>query len=793
MRLFFAVVILLIFNGLMAQIKVVNSFLQPIEGVQLFKNSTYINISDEEGVISVDTSSIKNDSWMLLHANYYPKTITKKSFENGNTFILNGKTNSFTPIIITPRGGPRISVDIVAEVDVLKPADIALFQPQTSADMLNINQKVYVQKSQQGGGSPMIRGFATNRILLVVDGVRMNTAIFRAGNVQNVLSLDPFSIASSEVLFGPASQFYGSDAIGGVLSFNTKESPFSDSVTSYGGNVNLRFSSANREGTWHFDYGVGTKRFSSLTSLSFSSFGDLTMGSNGSNEYLRPDYVIYRPEKGDTLIENPNPENQVFSGYRQINLMQKFAFKLSKNETLRYGIHWSNTSNIPRYDRLILRSNTGLVNGDWYYGPQQWLMNNLSYTNLKKTKYSDRLQVTLAQQSFEESRNDRKFGSTDLRQRTENLLALSLNSDVQKRLSQNLELSYGAEYIYNGVKSTASILDISQGTTSPTSTRYPDGSIWDSEGVYVNLLKKWNIRHTSEGGIRYNRVSTQGTFDTLYNQLPIDRFNNANQAVTGSISHLLKIKKGKVGAILSTAFKSPNIDDISKVFDSNPGFVTVPNPNLKPEYAYNAELNGEYLFANKLKFSGSIFYTHLLDALTTASSTLNGQDSIMYDGQLSEVQTLVNQEFATVYGAQLSLLFEINPLLSLKSSYTLLQSNASNGEPIRHITPNFGGTSLTYLLKKGQLIAYANYNQAFSNSQFTINELEDSHLYAKDANGLAYTPAWAIFNIRFIYPITAKIKANIALENILDKRYRPYSSGITAPGRNFMFSIQAEL
>ena len=792
MRIFSAVVILLLYTGLKAQIKVVNSILQPIAGVQLFENSNYLGISDDAGVLYVDTASIKGDSWMLIHTNYHPKKIIRKSFANGTTFILNRKTTSFTPIIITPRYGQRITSDIVAEVDVLQPADIELFQPQTAADMININQKVYVQKSQQGGGSPIIRGFATNRILLVVDGVRMNTAIFRTGNVQNVLSIDPFSIATSEVLFGPASQFYGSDAIGGVLSFHTKQTPFSDSTT-HGGNVNIRFSSASREGTWHFDYGLGTKRFSSFTSLSFSNFGDLKMGKNGPDEYLRPDFIVYRKVDGDTLITNPNPNQQVFSGYRQINLMQKFVFKLSKHETIKYGIHWSNTSNIPRYDRLILREGNALKNGDWYYGPQQWFMNNVSYTNKKRTPLSDNIQITLAQQSFEESRNDRRFGTTLLRQRTEKLLALSANVDIQKRLTRKMELSYGAEYIHNGLRSQASILDITNGTTSPTSTRYPDGSRWESVGTYMNLLKKWNVRHTTEGGVRYNRVSTQGTFNTAYNQLPVDHYNNTNQAITGSVSHLIKIRNGNIGTILSTAFKSPNIDDITKVFDSNPGFVTVPNPSLKPEYAYNAEINGEYLFANKIKFSGSLFYTYLTNALTIAASQLNGQDSIVYDGEMSKVQKLVNQNYAAVYGAQLSMLYEISPVVSLKSSYTILQSNASSGEPIRHITPNFGGTSLICSFTKGQLVAYATYNQEFKNSEFTMNEQEDEHLYAKDANGLPYSPAWAIFNLRYVYPITAKININVAVENIRDKRYRPYSSGITAPGRNFIFSIHAQL
>ncbi len=792
MRLIISFIFLLLIQALFAQIKVVNSSLQPIAGVQLFGENRYLGISNDEGVIYIDTASIKSNTWKLSHTNFHTKTFTRNVLKIGSTFMLSHKTNSFSPVIITPRRGKRLTSDIAVHVDVINPKDIGIFQPQTSADMLTINNKVYIQKSQQGGGSPMIRGFATNRILLVVDGVRMNTAIFRAGNVQNVLSIDPFSIASSEVIFGPASQFYGSDAIGGVLSFSTKNIDFGDSMT-HGGNITARYGSANNAGTWHFDYGFSNKQISSLTSISFSSFGDLKMGSNGPADYLRPDYVIHRPHKGDTLVTNNDPEIQQFSAYRQLNLMQKFAYKLSKYETLKYGLHWSSTSNNPRYDRLLLRDSNGLTNGDWYYGPQQWLMNNLSYENIRETKWSDGMKIIVAQQSFEESRNDRKFGQNELRQRTENLLALSANIDVQKRLNNRLNLSYGLEYIHNGLKSSGNILDISTEISTATSTRYPDGASWNSEGLYLNLLKKWNPRHSTEGGIRLNRVSTKGEFDTSFYQLPINHYKNTNKAITGSVSHIMKLHQGFIGALLSTAFKSPNIDDIAKVFDSNPGFVTVPNPNLKPEYAYNAEINGEYLFSNSIKLNTSLFFTYLDNALTTAETTLNGSDSLLYDNQLSRVQTLQNQDFASVYGLQVSLLFEINQTLKLESTYTLLQSNASDGEPIRHITPNFGGSSLIYTMKKGQLVAYAQYNQEFSNAQFTINEREDKHLYTRDKQGLPYSPAWAIFNVRFVYPITSNIAANVALENVMDKRYRPYGSGITAPGRNIIFSIQAQL
>src|SRR5687767_5167273 len=126
--------------------------------------------------------------------------------------------------------------------------------PQTAADLLGQTGMVFIQKSQLGGGSPMIRGFATNRVLLVVDGVRMNNAIYRSGNLQNIISIDALSTESAEVIFGPGSLIYGSDAIGGVMDFHTLEPRFSkDTQMLVKGSTLGRYSTANKEKTIHAD------------------------------------------------------------------------------------------------------------------------------------------------------------------------------------------------------------------------------------------------------------------------------------------------------------------------------------------------------------------------------------------------------------------------------------------------------------------------------------------------------------------------------------------------------------
>ena len=229
-------------------------------------------------------------------------------------------------IVVSANRFKQHSVDIPAKITPITKKEIALQNPQTAADLLTISGKVFMQKSQQGGGSPMIRGFATNRLLYAIDGIRMNTAIFRGGNIQNVISLDPFATESTEVLFGPGSVMYGSDAIGGVMSFQTLTPQFSSEEKAFvTGSAVTRYSSANNEKTGHFDVNVGWKKWASVTSISSNDFGDLRMGSHGPDEYLRPFYV-QRQNGVDVVVTNDDPLVQKPTAYSQINLMQKVRF-----------------------------------------------------------------------------------------------------------------------------------------------------------------------------------------------------------------------------------------------------------------------------------------------------------------------------------------------------------------------------------------------------------------------------------------------------------------------------------
>ncbi|MFM1875818.1 MAG: hypothetical protein RL266_1555, partial [Bacteroidota bacterium] len=177
--------------------------------------------TDDKG--QADISAFKEAEKIEIRSLGYQTLLKSYAELQASSFELQlASTNiSLDAVVVSATRWNQESRDIPSKITTISPREAALQNPQTAADLLTVSGKVFMQKSQQGGGSPMIRGFATNRLLYTVDGVRMNTAIFRGGNIQNVISLDPFAIESTEVFFGAGSVIYGSDAIGGVMSFRT--------------------------------------------------------------------------------------------------------------------------------------------------------------------------------------------------------------------------------------------------------------------------------------------------------------------------------------------------------------------------------------------------------------------------------------------------------------------------------------------------------------------------------------------------------------------------------------------
>jgi len=770
---------------------------QPLPMVTIIsQNPTLTAITDAKG--QADVAAFQHTDSIYFHLTGFKSEVFTYAQLKAKQFRLFFSENNITldAVVVSGTRWQQEKKEVPGKITTISPKEVMLQNPQTAADLLGLSGEVFIQKSQLGGGSPMIRGFATNRVLLTVDGVRMNTAIFRSGNLQNAISLDPFATEKTEVLFGPGSVMYGSDAIAGVMSFYTLTTKLaSGDKPLFTGSAVSRWSSANAEKTGHFDFNIGLKKWAFVTSATYTDYDDLKMGANGPEEYLRPDYVETINGE-DRMIANPDPQVQVYTGYNQLNLMQKIRFSPGKDWDFNYGFHYSTTSENPRYDRLLRYRNETLRSAEWYYGPQEWLMNNLNVTRTSNNKAFDKLRINLAHQFFKESRHDRDFGKPTKYNRTEKVNAYSVNLDLEKSLGEKHLLLYGAEAIYNKVNSTGTDENITTGQLVPGPARYPDGSDWSSYAAFITYRYKASEQLSVQAGTRYNHFLLNAAFDNTFYPFPFTAANINAGALTGSVGMVYSPgPTWQLSTNLSTGFRSPNVDDIGKIFESTPGSVIIPNPDLRSEYVYNADVGIAKTFGSSFKVDATAFYTYLDDALVRRNFTLNGQDSIMYDGELSQVQSIQNAANAQVWGIQAGLELKLGSGFGLSSRFNYQKGTEEldNGEqaPLRHAAPWFGITRLTYTANRFKADLYAVYNGEVSNAELAPEEQGKDYMYASDDNGRPYSPAWTTLNFKALYNITDYLVVSAGLENITDYRYRPYSSGIVAPGRNLVLSLRA--
>lgn len=773
----------------------------PISGVTIYNSEKSKSvITDIDGYTTL--SQFDDNETIFFQNLLYQKLKTSKAEIASNNFIvyLTQNVEGLNEVVVSASKFEQSKRDIPQKVISFDAEKIQFSNPQTSADLLENTGNIYVQKSQLGGGSPMIRGFSTNRLLITVDGVRMNNAIFRGGNLQNVISIDPFSIQNTEVNLGAGSVVYGSDAIGGVMSFYTKKPQlsYSDSLF-FKANAVARYATANSEKTGHLDLNFGLKKWAFLTSVSYTDFDDLRMGAHGPDEYIRPEYVETINGE-DLIVANDEPLVQKPTGYNQINLLQKIKFQPEDNQSFDLGLYYTETSEYSRYDRLIRYRGDNLRSAEWNYGPQRWFMANLQYTKLSSnSSFYDKIQTNVAFQNFQESRIDRDFQSVERNTTEESVNAISFNLDLEKQLGSKTELFYGVEYVYNKINSEGNTYNIETNETANVVSRYPDGSDWQSMAAYSSLKYKPNPKFVFQTGVRYNHIISNADFteNNQFLNLPFNESKINAGAFTGTagISWIPnETIQWKLNA--SSAFRAPNMDDIGKVFDSEPGSVVVPNNNLKPEYAYGGELGLNLNFDQTFIIDLSTYYTYLDNALVRRDFNINGETEIEYNGELSNVQAIQNASKAWIYGFEAGAQLNFSEKFKLTTQYNIIGgTEEDNGieVPVRHAAPNFGNTHLVWQNDKLQLDAFAVYNNELSFNQLAPSESEKDYIYALDANGNPYSPSWYTLNLRTKYKITDAATLIASLENITDQRYKTYSSGIASAGRNVILSLMYTL
>ncbi|MBK7966941.1 MAG: TonB-dependent receptor [Bacteroidetes bacterium] len=699
-------------------------------------------------------------------------------------------TNSLNEVIISANKSEETRRTISQQVQLIDSKQISLAQAQTTAELLSNRAGIFVQKSQMGGGSPVLRGFEANRILLVIDGVRQNNLIYRDGHLQNILSIDNNSLDRVEVLFGPSSTMYGSDALGGVVHLYTKAPQFAmgENKSLIKVNAFTRFGSANDEFTGHFDLNVGGTKFAAFTSFTHSTFDDLRGGTNQNPFYdgvypERP-YYVDRINGVDSLVKNADRYLQVQSGYSQFDLVQKFVFKSSEKVSHGLNLQYSTSSNIPRYDHLTDLDSSGFLNAEYYYGPQERLMTAYDMNYASGDGFFNKIHVGLSFQKIQESRNQRLFKSDNLQSRTEDVNVIGCAFDML-HIDGSHSMHFGLDGQFNSLKSTAVERNIVNGTTQSLDTRYPDGdNTMNSAAVYFSHSWKINDQVTLNDGFRVGMTTLHSTFkDTTFFKFPFKEMNQEHLVYSGSVG-LIHVPNDdlKFSILLSTGFRAPNVDDLSKVFQSTLGSIVVPNEDLDPEQTINTEIGITKIYNGVSSWENTLYYTQFYNAIITDKFQYQGQDSIFYNGALSQVTANQNKGKAYIYGFSSSFRTRLmeNLICSFSMNYTYGRVKTDSTDvPLGSIPPMNMRLGFNYSNANFSSDFFLNFNAAKKLKDYSLNA-EDNPEYAT-ADGM---PAWFTINWRVSYQVHKLITIQVGIDNIFDTQYRTFASGINEPGRN---------
>ena len=790
----------------------------------LIPNVTAYNLQQTKSILSnfdglLNLSGFKKSDTIIFSHISYEKLIIPLNEISQTVLYLYPNTQMLSEIILSVGRNREDKKKLSKKVSLINSKKTELDLPQTSADLLNYAGGVRIQKTQGGGGSPVIRGFEANRVLLVIDGVRMNNAIYRSGHLQNAITIDPNTLERTEVIFGPSSVGYGSDALGGVVHFYTRTPKINNQKTWTIKGSNS-FNTVLKHNVNNLNLEYSKEKWASFTSLSYSDFGDIIMGGNrnhGFKNWGLNNYYLSKQKLNVKNLLNKNPKTQKNTGYSQFDFLHKLNIKISESSHLIFNIQHSNSSNIDRYDKLNeFNDDDQLKYSQWHYGPQKRTLLSSTYNFNKNKEWLQKGAIVLAFQKIKESRHNRKFKSLVLNSQLENVDVFSLNTDFVGFKTENSSLSYGFEYTYNNVNSKAfgetliennlilsSKLDSNSIFKIPT--RYPSaGSNYSTVASYYEFRKDITERSNFNFGMRYTFTSLNANWEE---EALIDANLNAiktnNSSITGSVGYVTRLKNNwQVNANFSSGFRSPNIDDLGKIREKK-GILSVPNKKLKPEYAYSSELGVTKFFNSKLTvLSFNLYHTHIeKHILRDYFEILNDKSTpnpktILYN--LDEVKTManVNAGKAYIYGLSFDAETPILKNLFFKSNITYTKGGSvQKHNPLPSISPLFGSLYLKWISSNIKMQLSYKFSQSKSPEDYSFggeDGLEETPLISFKDDILKHygMPSWGIFKFSSSCKLSSNLKATLILDNIFDIHYREFASGISSPGRNLNLVLE---
>jgi outer membrane receptor protein involved in Fe transport len=668
--------------------------------------------------------------------------------------------------VVTATRSERSLEDVSNSANVVSRLAIRERNPKTSAEALREETGIFVQKTNHGGGSAIIRGLSSNQILLMVDGIRLNNSTYRLGNHQYLTTVDYNMLDKIEVVRGPTSVLYGSDALGGTINLITRRPPVSRNNTLLQYNVGLsaRHATADSEKSGRVEGALYNHKIAFMGGFSWKNFGDLRRGKNSDHPQLE--------NSTNGLLQSP-------SGYEACDADAKLFYEPAPNQHLLFAYQYAKQMDVPRYDKYESGDNNL-----WLYSPQNRTLAYLQYANELEYRFLSNLRITASFSRQEEGRNTQKEPASEITRELDDVHTYGFNLQLNSNFKNHL-LTYGLEVYWDHVNSERKFEEPATGTVTPgIRGRYPDGAEYRSFGMF--LQDEWflNTRVIVTPGLRYSYFNTE--FTTPFDSgaaVNLGAVRQNFQALTGSLGLLCKLNPFlSLSANIAQAFRAPNLSDLAKLGESKGTIFEVPNTGLEPEKMFSADL-GIRFYSERLHASVVGYYARIYDILASVDATYNNSPVIVRGQDTLKVKRKENVGNAYISGVETALHYRFYHSLSFYGNfaYTYGQNRTVN-EPVGGIPPAFGTMGLRW--DHGRYYADFFTRLAAKQNRLSADDQDDPRI---PEGG---TPAWQIYTFRSGIKLLDLLYFQFSVENVFDVNYREHGSGINSPGRNFVFEVQ---
>jgi outer membrane receptor protein involved in Fe transport len=647
-------------------------------------------------------------------------------------------------IQVTATRRPAAVSEISAALTVVTAEEIA--RAKLATDSLAARPGVFVQQTTPGQGAAIIRGLKGSEVLHLVDGMRLNNAIFRNAPTQYMALVAPGSIERIEVLRGAPASLYGSDAVGGVVQAVSRMPAFDTAGSRF--DALLAFDTADQ----------------ARTVRAAAEFGDQSLATLVSGEYL---------ETGNRRVGGG--DRVVPSAYDAKGARIAVSATPSATERWLFDLQYAEQPMTPRVDELV--PGFGQVDpssSEFFFAPNQRVFAHVRHTR-DDGLWGASWTVDAGWQRIVDDRISRNY-LADVRRREGNRsdlagLTVSANGDTESGA-----WVAGIEYYYDRVDSTRVEEDVASGIETPVASRFPDGSTMAQAALFGSYMRRLNSRHALTGGLRYSAIRTRLPAVGVIDATDVDQDD-----ISADLGWLFDFTdRTQVTANLGFGFRAPNVFDLGTLGERPGNRFNVPNPDLQSEHITQFDLGLRH-YGDRWEIDVVAFVLHYTDRIAsvlTGDVTPTGRDVIQSR----------NVDAADIAGLELGGRLLLTDNLAADVVVNVIRGEQSDASGVNvagdRIPPFNGRLGLRYQWRDDLLIEpYVIFADA--QQRLSPRDIIDPRINP------AGTPGWITANLRVSWTASETWHITLQLENILDKRYRVHGSGIDSPGQNLYVGFTA--